>query len=138
LGHLDDLAEGRIVRLLNSSGCARKRREEITMVDASVVGIFETASEAEAAKDQLTQGGIEASQISVFVSSLRGTWTVRGYVRSGTTVPQDGRYLAVVKGDAAKITEAAQILRAGGATHVDSLATLVREFLRATPPQAER
>jgi hypothetical protein len=106
------------------------------MADATVVGIFDTASEVEAARERLTQGGIEAAQISVIASSLRGTWTACGYVRGDSAVARAGRYLAVVKGDAAKITQAAQILRAGGAARVDSLATLVCEFLRATPPRA--
>jgi hypothetical protein len=108
------------------------------MADARVVGIFDTLSEAEAARRQLTAGGIAAEQIAIVASGLQGTWTAHGYVRNGTAAERGGRYLAVVQGDAAETAAAAQILRGGGAARVDSLAALIREFLLATPAQVGR
>jgi hypothetical protein len=107
------------------------------MADTPMVGIFDTLGQAEAARQRLAESGIAAGQISVVASSLQGTWTDHGYVRSGTAAERGGRYLAVVQGDAAATAEAAQILRGGGAARVDSLTALVREFLLATPARAK-
>jgi hypothetical protein len=106
------------------------------MAGAKMVGIFDTPEEAEAARQQLAAGAIDAGQIAVFTSSLRGTWTSRGYVRYCTAAERGGSYLTVVQGDLAETAETAEILRSSGAIRVDSVNVLVREFLLATPARS--
>jgi len=106
------------------------------MAGAKVVGVFDTPEGAEAARQQLAAGVIDAGQIAVFASSLRGTWTPQGYVRYCAAAERGGSYLTVVQGDLAETAEAAKILRSSGATRVDSVNVLVREFLLATPARS--